>query len=192
MLCPHQCRLIEGLCELHQISSIFGTCRLIRGMHRKLSHSDIHACHRDKRVQNCAKRASARNVGVVCEYLARYAGLLAEHLCYCLGNGIRCIFLVCALFNDNAPIHVYAALRIVFLRMCRVEGMCIVSRNKEASRKISVICNRVFSTGCIDMLQCLCQERRIRTLLCEASYLLIVKDCADIDLACCLCSKKAL
>ena len=43
MLCPHQCRLIEGLCELHQISSIFGACRLIRGMHRKLSHSDTPA-----------------------------------------------------------------------------------------------------------------------------------------------------
>ena len=42
MLCPHQCRLIEGLCELHQISSIFGACRLIRGMHRKLSQTKVY------------------------------------------------------------------------------------------------------------------------------------------------------
>ena len=104
MLCPHQCRLIKGLCELHQISSIFGACRLIRGMHRKLSHSDIHACHRDKRVQNCAERASARNVSVVCEYLARYAGLLANHLCYGFRNSIGRVFLVCTLFDDNAAV----------------------------------------------------------------------------------------
>ena len=117
MLCPHQCRLIEGLCELHQISSIFGACRLIRGMHRKLSHSDIHACYRDKRVQNCAERASARNVSVVCEYLARYAYLLANHLCYGFRNSIGRVFLVCTLFDDNAAVHVDAALRIVFLRM---------------------------------------------------------------------------
>ena len=134
----------------------------------------------------------------------RYMTVLAENMfhgqnaaalirhCEAFGIQEMLVFLVCTLFDDNAAVHVDAALRIVFLRMRRVEGMCIVSRNKEASRKISVICNRVFSTGCIDMLQCLCQERRIRTLLCEASYLLIVKDCADIDLACRLCNKKAL
>ena len=129
---------------------------------------------------------------MVCEYLARYAGLLANHLCYGFRNSIGRVFLVCTLFDDNAAVHVDAALRIVFLRMRRMERMCIIGRNHKASRKISVVSDRVFSARCVDVLQGLSQERRICALLCEASYLLIVKDCADIDLACCLCSKKAL
>ena len=128
---------------------------------------------------------------MVCEYLARYAGLLANHLCYGFRNSIGRVFLVCTLFDDNAAVHVDAALRIVFLRMRRMERMCIIGRNHKASRKISVVSDRIFSARCVDVLQGLSQERRICALFGKASDFLVVKDCADINLTCRFCGKES-
>ena len=75
--------------------------------------------------------------------------------------------------------------------MRRMERMCIIGRNHKASRKISVVSDRVFSARCVDVLQGLSQERRICALFGKASDFLVVKDCADINLTCRFCGKES-
>ena len=99
-------------------------------MHGKLSKTDIHGVHGKVSVCDVAKGTSAHQVGAVGKVLHGNTGLVAQSG----ENRLRCAVgsVAGAVLDDNTAVHDGTVSSIGILGMVGMDGMGIVSADKEA------------------------------------------------------------
>ena len=134
-------------------------------------------------VGDVAQRGAAQHVRAVGKVLHRHAGHCAQAGEDRAGDGVGGVLLVGVVLDDHAAVHERAVLRVVLLRMVRVDGVCVVRRGHEAG------CDgrADLAVRCAQRRACagehVGEERGIRALLGAAADLLVVQHGEHVDVA---------
>ena len=106
----------------------------IAGVHGKLGQTNVSSVHGGVGIGNIAKGRTAAYVGTVRKMLNGNPVPVTDIFKDGTGETVGGVFLICAVFDDNALIHIDTVLLVVFFGMIRMYRMSIVSGEHEASR----------------------------------------------------------